>query len=432
VVWSAFADEMEKKIEEMATSKESPQPATDDGDKGLEPIKQEENAITSTSKSFFSCSSPVVADDGTISPPGTAIVLNYDYDLTTVTELNENTLAGLDDSITKNLADIYGLTACMRRYLRGLETDVVILALDSKPADVSVADTSECAPQIVDTTLQTFSCSPISGSMTAYVAPDTDIAAAKAKLTALIENGMASGVYTDDDIIKTSYVGSRPVVAAGDVVDAPIVNDKVPDTNVPVFNEIQATPLGEEEQASLAIVLSLFLAGFAVLVLVSAFFVRRRKKGFKEPFDDSSQKPVEPVKSVPNMEKVGSAESTVDLTENVASNTLSSSGEDDDLQYGMTEDYGDLANHFSTGQDMTQVTVANSSDLGARSFETGTPITTPIPSPVSSPGKLLPGILSPASSVEEDLLAGCADHELKARERLQDVDNGTTFDTIPL
>jgi hypothetical protein len=84
---------------------------------------------------------------------------------------------------------------------------------------------------------------------------------------------------------------------------------------------------------------------------------------------------------------------------------LSSSGDEDDLQYGVTEDYGDLA-----VQDVTQVHPEScSADLESRLFETRTPITTPITSPVSSPRKLLPRFLSPATSVEEDLLADVGD-----------------------
>jgi hypothetical protein len=405
--WSTFADEIEKKIEEIDGKDES----------------------SNKSKSYFSCPSPAAADDGTISPPGKPIVLRYDYDLTTIADLNYSTLSGFEDGITKNLADIHGLTACKRRYLRGLETGVVILALDSKPADVSVADTSECAAQEIDTTSSTFSCTPIRGSMTAYVEPDSDVEAAKAKILSHIRDGMASGAYNDDNVIKATYVGSRPVIVAGDtvdvpaidmagdVVDVPIVNDIVPDANAPVINEIKGLPLRVKEPPTLAIGISVFLVGFAALVLVYAFFMYRRKKATKEPSDESTQQPVD-AKNVPDIQKVESAESTVDLTEKeihdlsdhkygnaIASNTLSSSGDEDDLHYGMTEDYGDLANHFSTEQDVTQVhpesclAVINSgSDLEARSFETVTPITTPITSPVSSPRTLLPAVLSPATS----------------------------------
>ncbi|KAL7442893.1 hypothetical protein ACHAXM_008517 [Skeletonema potamos] len=399
--WSTFAVELKKKIEESDGKEET----------------------SNKSKSYFSCSPPATADDGSNSPPGKAIVLKYDYDLTTAANLNDNTLSVLEDDITKNLAENYGLAACRRRYLRGLETDVVILALDSKPADFSVADTTKCAEQVVDTTSPNSSCTPISGSMTIYVEHHTDVETAKAKILSHIMDGMASGAYTDDNVIKTSYVGSRHVVASGDVADVPSinmagdvvdVNDIVPLTNVPVINEIQASPLSEKEPPTLTIGISVFLLCFSALVLGYVLFVNRRKK---DPSDESTQQR-DDAKIVPDMKKVESAESTVDLTEKetshlsddkygnaVASNTLSSSGDEDDLQYGVTEDYGDLA-----VQDVTQVHPEScSADLESRLFETRTPITTPITSPVSSPRKLLPRFLSPATSVEEDLLADVDD-----------------------
>jgi len=91
-------------------------------------------------KSYFSCSSPS-STSGNVSPPGTAIVLKFDYDVTTIAGLDTMTLSELENRITENLAEIYGLKWCKRRYLRGLETDFDILALDSEPADVNVADT---------------------------------------------------------------------------------------------------------------------------------------------------------------------------------------------------------------------------------------------------------------------------------------------------
>ena len=437
--WSTFADELEEKVLESAGSDEDLEPASEEevSDKVLEPKKEVSIESTSEegsdkevepkekvpieSKSYFSCSSPVVADDGSITPPGKAILLEYDYDLTTNTDLDDNTLSGLDDRITMHLAEIYGLTSCRRRHLRRLKADIDILALDSKPVDVSVANTSECVTKEVD---KTGSCTAIKGFMTAYVDSNSDAEGAKTKLLSLIEEGMASSTYTDDDIIKTSYIGSRPVAVAGDVVD---------DTKVPVVSEIQAVPLKEKDPPTLAIGISVFLLGFAALVLLYAFFMHRSEKDIEESSGESTQQPVKP-----DVEKVESAESTVDLNEketpdldlpsdvygNVASNTLSSSDEEEDLQIAMTEDYSDLAHHLSSRPDINQVhnescLAVIDSDSEERSFETGTPITTPITSPVSSPKKLLPCILSPEPSVEEDLLADVVYY-------------GTTLDSIPI
>ena len=459
--WSTFADELEEKLRKGAGSDEQ---AAEDGDKAVAPQKE----ISVESKSYFSCSSPTVADDGSISFPGTEILLEYDYDLTTVADLDESTLSGLDDAITENLAEIFGLTACMRRHLRGLKPGIAILALDSKPADVSVASISECATQVVD---ETISCTPISGFMTAFVEPNTDAEGAKVKLLSLIEDGMASGKYNDDNIIETSYIGSRPVKGADEVVD---------DINFPLMSEIKVVPLEKKGPPTVAIAISVFLLGFAALVLLYEFVAHKPKKGNEEQSDKSTKQPVKH-----DVEKVESDESTVDdLTEkesltlhgdmmygNIESTTLSSSGEDDELPYTMTEDYSDLSHHLSNGPDTTYhpesclAVIASDSSLETRSygtrsfetetpvstpitspvsspkmnngpdmtqehpeaclavmgearfFETGTPITTPISSPISSPPKLLPCAMS-SDSVEEDLLA--------------DVDYGTTLDSILL
>ena len=434
--WSKFADELEGFDEQAA-----------EGDKVVVPVSQ----------SYFSCSSPTVADDGSISFPGTEILIEYDYDLTTVADLDESTLSGLDHAITKNLADIYELTSCKRRHLRGLETDITLLALDSKPADVNVADTSECTTQAVD---KTASCAPISGFMTAYVESNTDAEEAKTTLLSLIEHGMASGKYADDNIIKTSYIGKRPAKGAGQGT----------------ISEIQAVPLEKKGLPAVAIGISVFLLVFAAMVLLYEFIAHNPKKGIEEESDEPTQQPVKH-----DVEKVESVESTVDLSEkealgqpgdmygNIESNTLSSSGEEEELPYAMTEDYSDLAHHISNNPETFQAPahpesclavidsdssvwsyetgtppttpvlspkMSNDPDisqdhpeaclavmgearvLGVRSFETGTPITTPIASPISSPTKLLPSPMS-ESSVEEDLFAN--------------VDNGlTTLDSIPL
>lgn len=412
--WSTFANEINEKVGESASSDENREPDSEGSDKVVEP--EEEISIVSTS--YFSCSSPVVADDGSISPPGKAVLLEYDYDLTTNASLDDITLSGLDDGITMHLAEIFGLTSCRRRHLRGLKADIAILALDSKPVDVSVADASECVTTVVD---ESGSCTPIKGFMTAYVEPNSDAEAANTKLLSLIEEGMASGAYTDDNIIKTSYIGTRSVAIAGDTVD---------DTKIPVISEIQVLPLNEKDPPILAIGLSAFLLVFAALMLLCAFFVHRRKKNIEETYNESVQQ-----QDKPDVEKTESAESTVDLTEkgahdmsgymcgNVATITLSSSGEESDLQIAMTEDYSNLVHHFNNYHDINQVhrfsVIDSDSSVGERSFEAGTPITTPITSPGSSPEKLLPRILSPEPPAEDDLLADVVYY-------------GTTLDSIPI
>ena len=280
--------------------------------------------------------------------------------------------------------------------------------------------------------------------MTAYVldelSSDSALEETKTKLLADIHKSMTAGAYTDNNIVSTNFVGNRedstnPPGASSDVTDTPVIEVVPVDNKDLSINE--AIAAGPEEESwdnrpSLAIGLSIFFACLAVLVGVTVFIVHMRKRSTNKTSPESSEQPMEGSnKQIPETEKKASEESTVDLTEKgtldsisddnygnpVASNTLSSSGEEDDIKYGMTEDYSDC-NITQTNQlhETTLPKIASDPDLGARSFETGTPRSSPrnVPVPESS---LLGGILSPATSVEEDLLG--------------DID-GTTLDTIPI
>lgn len=78
----------------------------------------------------------------------TKVLIRFDYDLTTVNDFNSGTLSVLEDKIVSDLAGIYGLFAfskskrmpTRRRHLRKLTVDDII-ALDSNPVDVNVANT---------------------------------------------------------------------------------------------------------------------------------------------------------------------------------------------------------------------------------------------------------------------------------------------------
>lgn len=105
------------------------------------------SGVEEVPQSFYSCSSTDY--DGNVSSRTDAVkvLLRFDYDLTTESNFNSNTLSSLEDNITRDLAGLYGLISCRksviimqrRRYLRKLEVDD-ILALDSKPADVNVGN----------------------------------------------------------------------------------------------------------------------------------------------------------------------------------------------------------------------------------------------------------------------------------------------------
>lgn len=240
-----------------------------------------------------------------------------------------------------------------------------------------------------------------------------------AKLLSLIKDSMSSGSYTNDNIIKTSYVGTR----LDFYFDAPVTEVAGEDVDVTVnvaTKEIQTEPL------DLAIGISVFFVGCAILMAISFFFVNRRKK--RVPVSDESiLQPVEPpAKGVPEMKKVESSESTEKGTdvEEIESNSLSLSGDEEDLKYGITEDYDDLVVGGFAQQDIAYVhpesclvapfsdvpsfdTTLPSFDTTLPSFETGTPIPTPTSSPRIAPvpdTNLLPDTLSPSTSEEENLL----------------------------
>ena len=120
-----------------ASQNASALPATSDGSTAEE-----------ATQSFYSCSSSG-SNGGAKSKPDGAIkvLLKFNYDMTTSNAFNSETLNALEDSITTDLAGTY-LIACSdkrrlyqkRRYLRKLEVDDNVLALDSKPSDVNIGN----------------------------------------------------------------------------------------------------------------------------------------------------------------------------------------------------------------------------------------------------------------------------------------------------
>ena len=80
------------------------------------------------------------------------VLVKFDYDLTTASNFNSATLSELENNIATDLAQIYGLDSTSmrrrmtkkRRHLRNLTVEDII-ALDSNPGDVNVADTCEYA-----------------------------------------------------------------------------------------------------------------------------------------------------------------------------------------------------------------------------------------------------------------------------------------------
>lgn len=223
--------------------------------------------------------------------------------------------------------------------------------------------------------------------MTAYLGPSSDEEASKAAILSHIEEGMESGAYLNNQIIKTSFIGTR--------------SNK--DKTSAVLGVGQ--DMGRNG-SSMLIGLSVFFLGFAALVGFGVLIFREKKRRANSsdistrPFTQSSCNEIATHISL-YIKNQGSS---------VGCNTVSSSGDEDDIRYGITEDYGDLAVGAFAQQDITPVhpesclaVIQSGSDLEARSFEIGTPRASPTNIPIHA-DFILHGILSPASSTAADLL----------------------------
>jgi len=128
-------------LDEGANTVESSQAASGASDVGI----ASEGASYTKEVSQTLYTSP----DSTTTKPADAVkvLLKFDYDLTTASSFDSETLYVLEDKVAKDLAGIYGLIATStsrrmaskRRHLRKLTEDD-IMALDSNPVDVNVAN----------------------------------------------------------------------------------------------------------------------------------------------------------------------------------------------------------------------------------------------------------------------------------------------------
>ena len=237
-------------------------------------------------------------------------------------------------------------------------------------------------------------CTPISGFMTAYLGADSDEEATKAAILQHIQQGMESGDYLTNEIIKTSFIGmSRP---ARD-------------------NSVAAVGLGEQgnrdTQPSFVIGISVVLVAFVALIGLGVLHKKERKKKRQTHASEISRADTARGMeiAVRNSQVDNSPDMEADMdkkSHNMASSTLSSSGDEEDLKYGITEDYGDLTATFTypnlaPRHPESCLAVIDSLDNmeDARSFETGTPKTSPRNATIVAES-LLPGMISPASSAE--------------------------------
>jgi len=207
-------------------------------------------------QSFYSCS-PNSSSANTPPSNSKEVTLTYDYELHTSSPLNDDILSKLEDSITNDIANKYGLVTCSsiqeeRRHLRASSYKQQrslqagdLLAVGSNPEDESLSDQcklfivylffsclcftvyavifahisslfliniDECEVQVQLAEGQDSTCTPIRGYMTAWI-PDSstadDTTQVESELLSFIENGMISDMYVSDDVVKVAYVGDR-------------------------------------------------------------------------------------------------------------------------------------------------------------------------------------------------------------------------------
>jgi len=252
-------------------------------------------------------------------------------------------------------------------------------------------------------------CTPITGFMTAYLVSGSDVEAIKAAIISNVEQGMESRTYLNNEIIKTSFIGTR---SGRD------------DTTTAILSLEQQKALSGDE-SSVVIGLSVFFLGFAALVGYFVFQNHKKKRRSNNSESSTAQMSRNTI-GVDFVEIASRSAPAIDKYDNnVGSTTASSSGDEEDLKfedikYGITEDYGDLIGTLNK-QDITQVhpksclaVIESCSDLDEiSSFDTGAPRTSPrnnVPADSNMPDVMSPlsttainkfrsGMISPSNSM---------------------------------
>jgi hypothetical protein len=259
------------------------------------PSTEQKTSSTATAayKTFYSCSSVDANGNsgGAASPsiPEDAIEvkLTYSYELHTSSPLDDDILSSLSNDITYDIADRYGLVDCSfdssvtkRRSLRSLKKGDV-LALDSMPLDKSVADKYACEVQVTPSSTTDTICTPVRGSMTVWLPTSTsNKTQIKSELLTIIENGMVSDSYTNEDVVKVVYVGKRTSDTTKDLEMDPA---KEQETLGSQYSESSnGSPL-------IATGISLFFVAIAVAIILVMYNRRkRRRKYFSDGPDDTT------------------------------------------------------------------------------------------------------------------------------------------------
>ena len=123
-----------------------------DGTDGSAADSDGTEGATDKLQSFYSCS-PNSSSANTPPSNSKEVTLTYDYELHTSSPLNDDILSKLEDSITNDIANKYGLVTCSsiqeeRRHLRAssqkqqrvLQASGDVLAVGSNPEDESLSD----------------------------------------------------------------------------------------------------------------------------------------------------------------------------------------------------------------------------------------------------------------------------------------------------
>ncbi len=105
-------------------------------------------------------------------------------------------------------------------------------------------------------------CTPMSGFMVAHLATGSDEDASKAAILSSIEQGMKLNTFVNSDIIKVSYIGTRPN------------RDDLTST----VSYLQQKKSLSSQQSSLVIGLSVFFLGFAAVVGFIALHTRKKRR----------------------------------------------------------------------------------------------------------------------------------------------------------
>lgn len=211
---------------------------------------------------FLSCNSAnakeLSRDDGI-----ERVDLQYDYEIL----MNEDAelpsaVNAFELDLLRALADEFDLSSCesdIRRSLRigrQLETTSPVVGVGSYPSDSLDSLHTEC--EEVGNSIESSSCTPINGFMTAWVSKADRRRLSQTEIYDVIEE--FSNTYTNDEVLAVSYIGTRR--------GAPVIDKAIKDDGY--RNDLaSASPTAMAPGAIAGIAIASVLALFAVLALIA-------------------------------------------------------------------------------------------------------------------------------------------------------------------